>query len=292
MKLVKAFDGKNIVFIAGCPRSGTTYLQKLLAAMPGVQTGQESHLFYLVEPLWKRWQAQVKAVESDARGGVGMPVYFDEWQFEKIVRDFLGALFAPMLSSLQSGEIFLEKTPSNALYVKTIHQLLPQAKIIFLQRDARAVVASMLAASRTWGKNWAPSTASQAARSWRDHSETAFHEGCRLPSSLFYSLKYEELIAGPLESLCDLSFFLQQSWGEKELKDSIEKNSLGKARRSGGTQLMVSGEGQDINEPEGFVRKGKSDSWKRDLTFFEKLLVWRITRSTMKKLGYKYSHPW
>ena len=38
-------DGSNLVFLVGCPRSGTTWLQRLLAGHPDVHTGQESNLF-------------------------------------------------------------------------------------------------------------------------------------------------------------------------------------------------------------------------------------------------------
>jgi hypothetical protein len=33
------------VFLVGCPRSGTTWVQRLLACHPGIATGQESNLF-------------------------------------------------------------------------------------------------------------------------------------------------------------------------------------------------------------------------------------------------------
>ncbi|MBI3001835.1 MAG: sulfotransferase, partial [Deltaproteobacteria bacterium] len=33
------------MLIVGCPRSGTTWLQRLLASHPKIITGQESHVF-------------------------------------------------------------------------------------------------------------------------------------------------------------------------------------------------------------------------------------------------------
>lgn len=43
--------GENIVFIVGSPRSGTTWLQRLLATHPQIKTGQESRIFEYVGAL-------------------------------------------------------------------------------------------------------------------------------------------------------------------------------------------------------------------------------------------------
>src|SRR5947208_10995760 len=50
-------DMNPFVFIVGAQRSGTTWLQRLLASHPAIAGGQESHLFsgYLA-PLWQRWR--------------------------------------------------------------------------------------------------------------------------------------------------------------------------------------------------------------------------------------------
>jgi hypothetical protein len=39
------YQGHNLVFLIGCPRSGTTWLQRLLASHPQVRTVQETFLF-------------------------------------------------------------------------------------------------------------------------------------------------------------------------------------------------------------------------------------------------------
>ena len=290
-------DGQNLVFIAGCPRSGTTYLQRLLAALPMIKTSQESHLFLYIGPFWHTWRSQVNFMTKDARGGVGLPCYFSNTEFLDILCNFLSQLIKPIIGSLKDGEIFVEKTPSNALYMEAIHKLLPQARIIYIQRDARDVAASLLAVYRSWGKLWAPSSPIKAARMWCEHSNRANRAAQKLPSSLFYEIKYEDLVAVPDRCITEISVFLGLNSSKDDIENAIKENSLETARITGGTQIPKGVKSLKTNsgfvrEPDGFVRRGKPNGWKTDLTLFEKFCVWYIARSTMKRVGYDWRWPW
>ncbi len=71
------FDGSNYVCIVGCPRSGTTWLQKQLGAHPRVVTGQETQLFNVyVGPVLRAWRGTVVRKRA-----VGLPGYVDEATF-------------------------------------------------------------------------------------------------------------------------------------------------------------------------------------------------------------------
>jgi len=292
------FTGQNLVFVAGCPRSGTTYLQRLLAALPFVKTGQESHLFSLIGPLWETWRTQAKFAENGLRGGVGLPLYFNEAEYKNVLKDFLFQLLKPMVGSLNSREIFVEKTPSNALYLGTIHELLPQARIILIQRDARDVVASLLAASRSWwGKAWAPSSPIKAARLWCVHLNRAKQSAQHLPASVFYKIKYEDIVTDPTMWLTNISVFLGLNSSKEDIENAVRENSLEAARITGGTKIPVGVKSVKSNcsfvtEPDGFIRRGKPNGWKTDLTLIEKFCVWYIARSAMKQSGYSWRWPW
>jgi len=292
------FTGQNLVFIAGCPRSGTTYLQRLLAALPFVKTGQESHIFSLIGPLWETWRVQAKFAGRGLRGGVGLPLYFNEAEYKNVLKDFLFQLLKPMVGTLNSREIFVEKTPSNALYIDTIHELLPQARIIFVQRDARDVVASLLAASRAlWGKDWAPNSPVKAARIWCAHLNSAKQSAQHLPNSIFYEIKYEDIVTNPTMWLTDINIFLGLNSSNEDIENAVRENSLEAARITGGTKIPVGVKSVKTNcsfitEPDGFIRRGKPNGWKTDLTLFEKFCVWYIARSAMKQSGYSWRLPW
>ena len=113
------YRGKNMVFLVGCPRSGTTWLQKLLASHPRIRSGEESHFFSLyVGPQLRSWNDQ-KTRHLDGRLGhaAGPQAYFREEEFRAILKNYLAALLKPIVDGLEPEELFLEKTPSHALYI-------------------------------------------------------------------------------------------------------------------------------------------------------------------------------
>jgi len=291
-------SGRNLVFVTGCGRSGTTYLQRLLASHPQVKTGPESHLFSLyIDPLLKAWDYQVKVATRDTRSGSGLPCYMDDAQYINTLKGFLFELLKQMVNNIERDRIFVEKSPSHVNSISSIHELLPKAQIIHIIRDPRDVVASILAASRSWGKNWAVDNAKIAAHTWCKHINNVIKASKKLDKSNFFEIRYETLVANPAQSLVNIGNFIGLSWSESDLEEAVYNNSLEVARQTGGTEIPIGGlvaksRGNILKEPEGFVRKGKPGSWKTDLTMIEKLTVWLIARSMMEKLGYRWQFPW
>ncbi|MBC7232372.1 MAG: sulfotransferase [Chloroflexi bacterium] len=217
------YNGENLVFIVGCPRSGTTYLQRLIAAHPKVHTGQESDIFDLyVGPLLRTWRRELQ--NYSGRGGVGLACYLREDEFIAILKEFLLNLLRPMLKELGPGEIFLEKTPSHALFIPEIHELLPKARFIHILRDPRDVVASLLAVARSWGKAWAPKNAALAAFLWRRHLQAVNRARLLLPGDQFFEVRYEQLWENPIDTLKQVSHFIGLEWSVEEIKVAVETN--------------------------------------------------------------------
>lgn len=164
------YTGNNIVFIVGCPRSGTTWLQQLLASYPKAKTGRETHLFsWLIGPQLRAWRKEMDRLASrEDRIGVGPPAYFTEDKFLRNLKQYLLVLLQPMVGNLKQDEFFIEKTPNHALFIPEIVQMLPDSKIIHVLRDARDTVASLMAVNKSsrgkGGGNvpWAPESAREA----------------------------------------------------------------------------------------------------------------------------------
>ena len=137
-----------------------------------LRTGQESDLFDMyVGPLLRTWQHELRS-DSSGRGAIGLGCYFTDAEFSHTLKAYVVQLLQPMVGGLQPGsELFLEKTPSHVLFIPEIHALLPRARFVHVLRDARDTVASLLSASRTWGRAWAPRRAANAARTWVTHVE-------------------------------------------------------------------------------------------------------------------------
>src|SRR5919199_434982 len=95
-------SGHQLVCIVGCPRSGTTWLQRLLAGHPRVRTGQESDVFDIyVGPQLRAWRRELDPTSS-GRGGVGLGAYFDDAAFTSLLRRYALDLVASLLGAARS----------------------------------------------------------------------------------------------------------------------------------------------------------------------------------------------
>jgi hypothetical protein len=285
------YDGSDLIFLIGCARSGTTWLQRLLAAHPAVRTGQESYLFgsYL-GPQLRVW---AKHQRDRGRGAVGMPCYFTEDEFREQLKRYTLTLLQPMVGELQPGELFLEKTPRHALYVAEILTLLPNSRFVLLTRDARDVVASMLQAAQSWGSEWAPRSVDAAAKKWVQFQKAAVKARGLLSSDQLLDVRYEALLADTAGELEKVIRFLALEWSAEARRQAIQANTADQIRKGGGSRIPLTGDaalrlGNAVSEPEGFIRRAGAGAWRRDLNPWQRWRVWRIARQAMAAEGY----PW
>lgn len=287
-------SGANLVFLVGCPRSGTTWLQKLLASHPKMRSGAESHFFSLyVGPQMQAWKMQRDEAFRENGHAAGPPAYFSEEEFLTVLKNYLSSLLHPMLARLESDEIFLEKTPSHALFISEIKELLPNSRFIHLLRDPRDVVVSLMAASEAWGRRWAPKNAEIAIAMWMQHVQAARAAARNLSGKEFYEVTYEHLWQAPLEVLTDLARFLGLSWDAPAIELAIQSNRAEVVEISG-TPIPVYGDvaarGGSVGRlPKGFVRKAKPGAGTSELSLYDKYRIWRATRSVMSEMGYMWS---
>jgi len=298
-------QGKNLVFIVGCPRSGTTWLLRLLASHPRVRPGLETNLFRrYIGPELRAWRREVDRLNKIASGKLrvrayGLPYFLTEIEFLNALRDHTLALMRPLLVNLRSDELLLEKTPDHALFLPEISQVLPQARIIHIIRDPRDVVASVLSLSRDIGLDWAPKNPRVAARMWVA-SVKSVREGAKsLTKQQFFETRFEDLLESTLDELRRLSNFLELEWEPEVLEAAISKNTAhaGKEEqgsnlgRAGGEAARLAGEAARIGPPR-VIRKGKAGGWKDDLSATEKFWVWWVARKEMDLSGYHWARPW
>ncbi|MBL8201688.1 MAG: sulfotransferase [Chromatiales bacterium] len=134
------------IFIVAAPRSGSTLLFETLAAHGAIATlGGEAH--WLVEALPElrpggAWTDSNRLTAAAMTPAVG--------------NQLLAAIRARLQDS--SGQPagdrplrFLEKTPKNALRIPFFHALFPDARFVFLWRDPRENISSIIEAWRSGG---------------------------------------------------------------------------------------------------------------------------------------------
>jgi hypothetical protein len=160
------------IFIVGPVRSGTSWLQTMLSEHPDIASPPETHLFanYL-GPLAESWRADQARLQRalDMPGsqvGFGLaPVVTDD-EFTVMLRAWFDTVRALVLSGKPGATRLLEKTPDHSLWIDTIWRVAPEASIVFMARDPRATVRSVLSASaQDWG-DWAPKSIKEATALW------------------------------------------------------------------------------------------------------------------------------
>ncbi len=226
----------------------------------------------------------------------GLAAYMTDDEFCTALKSFLTSLLRPLVAALEPGELFLEKTPSNALYLREITQLLPDCRIIHVLRDPRDVVASLLAASNSWGRSWAPRNARRAVRTWIQHVGRAREASRSLPAWQYLEIRYEDLYADPGRVLQNCAAFLGLEWSDEQLAAAILANEPTRAvKENGGSPIAIGGAlgarfGSAFVEPAGFVRKAKVGSWKTDLSIADKACIWSLARKQMAENGYAWRY--
>lgn len=218
------------IFIVSAPRSGSTLLFETLAEHEALWTvGRESHgIIEQIEELApgaRNWDSN-RLVAGDATPAIR----------SKLVNNFLSKLrtadnvFYREFAGRKPEEIrFLEKTPKNALRIPFFKKIFPDAKFIFLHREARANISSIMEAWRSgnfvtyrelpgWnGLPWSlllipgwrelngKDLATIAMRQWRDTNEIILGDLAAIPEEDWCHVRYEDVLANTgdiVEQLC------------------------------------------------------------------------------------------
>ncbi len=175
-----------MIFLVGVPRSGTNWLQRLLALHPDVVAlPAETHLFSEgIRHLQDRVQHGL--VRSPATG----TVFMERQAFLRAARAFCDAAYGGVAAALDPvARLVLERTPSHVYHLDLLGAVYPDAHYVHIVRDGRDVVRSQLAQS------WGPSTLAEAARQWAEGVAGARAAGRDL--AFYHEVRYEDLLADP-----------------------------------------------------------------------------------------------
>lgn len=264
---------ENLVFVVGSPRSGTTWLQLLLASHPDVATRGETHLFQHFVGLGLRNWDTLEGAPRD----MGPNLVMEREEFVERLRAFAREVYARTAGD--DARVVVDKTPGHAVWLDEILELFPGARILHLVRDPRDVAASMMAASGGWGAGWAPGTAFEAAWMWCEHvrAATAGVERARRARVL----RYEDLYEAPASELAELFGWLGLEADPELVERAVEETRIDRLR-DGDAEAPW-----DLDEePDGFFRKGGSN-WQSDLARGQVAVVEYVCQDLMEEFGYR-----
>jgi hypothetical protein len=202
-KRSSAFDRPT--FIIAAPRSGSTLLFETLAASAGVCTvGGEAH--WLVESI-ESLRLGTQGIDSNRLTAAQAT---DEVKLRMITMitdrlvDHSGGRVSPA-----SGLAFVEKTPKNSLRIPFLNALFPDARFIFLWRDPRENLSSIMEAWRSGD--------------WKTYNGLPGFDG---PWSLLLPPGWERMNGRPLE---EIAAFQWES-ANRIIMDDLE--AIGPERRA------------------------------------------------------------
>jgi hypothetical protein len=226
------------IFIVSSPRSGSSLLFLTLMQAPGIHTiGGESH--GLIEaipglhPRYRGWHSNCLS-GADATPQLAETIAAS---FYRTLRDRDGR--AP-----QGRAVMIEKTPKNSLRVPFFASVWPDARFVYLYRDPRPTLSSMMEAwnsgrFRTYpllpgwtGTPWSlllipgwrdligRPLPEIVARQWAVTAELLLDSLDALPAGQVVGVSYSDFLAAPQETVAGLCDALGLSW-DRTLSDSL-----------------------------------------------------------------------
>ena len=135
------------LIILSAPRAGSTLLFEQLARADGFWTvGGESHGIFRAFPELRAENAVLDSGRLDATHATTTVQTSLRRCFLALLRDHRGEPFIRLTPERQPATVtLLEKTPRNALNVPFLTEVFPDARFVFLYRDARQMVERWLA---------------------------------------------------------------------------------------------------------------------------------------------------
>jgi hypothetical protein len=268
------------VFLVGCPRSGTTLLQRLLDAHSLLAVAPETHF---VRRFWIKRDdygdlAAAGAFDRVVEEVIQMPEFSDMQldagefrdQAARIERT-IPAVFDLLLRSFarrRGVRLVGEKTPNHLLYMPTLEGFFPGARFIHIIRDPRAVVNSWRTVP------WSTGSIAGDTAVWQRYMQTAWKQpptGGRL-----HVMRYETLATEPepeLRAVCDflgipfeptmLSFHERESRTVDFAREPWKRNAA----------LPIQTQARD--------------EWRSALAPGQIVEIERLARNEMLRLGYK-----
>ncbi len=300
--------GNDPLFIVGASRSGTAMLRSIIGNHPDVYFPGETHYFDDLRPRMEGKEASGLS-EDDQRvcedyflalthrpyGHRGDP------NQSKIAREELRAYaqklgdgadhyfeaFCKMQAEREGRSIWGDKTPRHIFRIPEIITRYPEARIVCMVRDPRAVVASYRSWSNKGGFDFEAdpghvdalveeekrARASYhpilAAMLWRGGVQAAVTANERFGQARVYLQQYEQLVREPEQSARAICTWLGLDFSQAMLDIPLHNSSFSTFEKKGGVSTAPLGR------------------WREQLGQNEIAVIQHITARTMRSAGYE-----
>jgi len=218
-------DPGGLAFLVGFPRSGTTLLDRMLSAHPGIEVLEEKSLFSRLHQDWS------EPGTLEALADINEAQILDARETYRRELSLHG--------SHAHRSLVIDKLPLNLSYLFLIHRLFPEAPVIFLQRHPLDVCISCyfqafeLEASMAYFLD-----IEDTARYYDAVMQVAALSMDQIGNPL-HKLRYEDLVIEPEDQLRSLLDFLNMEWQDSVLD----------YRQQGGSETSNTPSYQQVSKP-------------------------------------------
>ncbi len=270
-------DGNRLLFVGGAPRSGTTLVQNVLDSHPDILGTPE--LLHVPDLL---------RVHSSFRQSIDLGLldfFVSVRAVDEAVYGFLDRLLGDVVERADARYV-AEKTPSNSLVFAQLGELFPAARFLFVLRDPRAVVSSMLrigrkAQARRLGAPGYTRSARAAIRTVREHYRSGFDFAGAWPERC-QIIRYEDLAAEPEKTTRAMCEFLRLEWTETMTRPHEHPHA-------GEAAITMTGLWYDVESFRSEIVTDRILSWRTELNAGDQLLVTRAfsNNPALEEAGYR-----
>jgi len=278
--------GNPYLFIVGCPRSGTTLLQRVVNAHPQIAILPEAHWIYqllteatVVTENGAIAPALIPALLAHPKFGL---LGISHEQIRRLIGEdrhvrypsFVSRIF-DLYGEMQGKQLVGNKTPGLVRRLDVVHALWPEARIVHLIRDGRDVYLSMknrpLHLDPVALGGWSEDLVSTAALWWEFNVQQGRDARRFFGSELYCEVRFESLVTSPGEVCTTLCMFLGLPYSQKMAKfyEKRKRKRASDPSRRG-------------------LRDWRSQMQSKDIEMFE-----AVAGNTLEDLGYSRacSHP-
>ncbi len=299
LKIMENFNksSKKVVFVTGASRSGTTMLSRVLDQHSEVLGLHELHIFgdvispqdLLKTPSVKEqidtvatilnrqdkniWQAGSNADQIDNAKAIVDKLDSNKRSYAQL---YLAA--CNKFTDDAGKRIACEQTPRNIFYARELLDAMPEAYIVHMLRDPRAVLASQ---KSRWSRNFLGTSKmpfKEVVRSWCNyHPITLSKLWCKANQIAigmsdhprFHILRFESILEDPQEKVTEICEFLGVEFEPKMLEISV----IGSSHLS-------------IKEEKKGIAKEAANNWITILTPGERQICEKINAQPMRYFDY------
>lgn len=271
---------KHFLFVVGAPRSGTTWVHRMLATHPAVAAMEQEELtvFTRYAGTWTRNYAAEQRDIDEGRWRQGLPALMSAADLDAHLRPFIADVYGRVLAKNPTATHVLDKHPNYANHLHVIERFLPRARIIHVIRDGREVAVSMMSVHRRVGHS--PGEVGAAAKEWHRCVTNAMNAAARLGPERYLEVRYEKLMADTAAELTRLFTFAGLAMEPAAIEKVAAEHHISRRQVSSGDTRNNA------------LRATAGAIWKDRLTLAQRHRFEAIAGPLLQRLGYARPGWW